>query len=131
MRAEEIIDLLVSEENGEVGGTEEDFRRALELLPYVSEGQGQGEVLEWRHKIWCAAILKDSWTTLDLNSPDKSLQKLTFFKLVECCYLLDGHVRDLVPPAQTFLTAPELGSLTQDKAFQFMLKYGYEQLEGM
>lgn len=121
--AEEIIDLLVAEENE--AGNEEDFRRALELLPFVEDA------LEVRHKIWCAAILKDSWTALDLSTPDKSLQKLTFFKLVECCYLLDGHVRDLVPPAQTFLKAPELGRLVEDKSFQFMLKYGYEQLESM
>lgn len=124
LAADEIIDLLISEEN--VSGNEEDFRRALELLPYVVE-----DPLETRHKIWCGAILKDSWTNLDLATPDKSLQTLTFFKLVECCYLLDGHVRDLVPPAQTFLNAPELGSLAQDKSFQFMLKYGYEQLENM
>lgn len=124
LAADEIIDLLISEENA--SGNEEDFRRALELLPYVSE-----DTLETRHKIWCAAILKDSWTNLDLSTPDQSLQRLTFFKLVECCFLLDGHIRDLVPPAQTFLNAPELGSLAQDKSFQFMLKYGYEQLESM
>lgn len=126
LTAEEIIDLLVSEENET--GNEEDFRRALELLPYVEEEAR----LEVRHKIWCGAILKDSWTTLDLKTPDKSLQKLTFFKLVECCYLLDGHVRELVPPVEMFLTATEeLGSLVEEKAFQFMLKYGYEQLEAM
>lgn len=123
LAAEEIIDVLVSEENE--AGTEEDFRRALELLPYVEDA------LEARHKIWCSAILRDSWTTLDLKTPDKSLQELTFFKLVECCFLLDGQVRDLVPPAQTFLNAPELGNLATDKSFQFMLKYGYEQLERM
>lgn len=123
LAAEEIIDLLVSDENEQ--GSEEDFRRALELLPYVEDA------LEARHKIWCGAILRDNWTAIDLRAPEKALQKLTFFKLVECCYLLDGHVRDLIPPAQTFLNAPELGSLSQDKTFQFMLKYGYEQLEGM
>lgn len=115
-----ILQLLISEENEKA--TEDDFRRALELLHYVEDP------LDSRIQIWCAAILRDSWTTFDMNSPNQTIERMLFFKLIECCYLLDGHLNELLP-IQTFLTAPELGDLVADKSFQYLLKLGYEQLK--
>lgn len=42
--------------------------------------------------------------------------------------LLDGDLEEFLPPMEEILEAPELGSLTTSKSFQFLLKLGYEHL---
>lgn len=86
-------------------------------------------MLETRHRIWCSAILRDSWTSFDVNNAEQKMESMVFFKLIECCYLLDGHINDTLPPIEAFLSAPELGSLIEDRTFQYLLKLGYEQLK--
>ena len=72
--------MYISEENE--AATEFDFRKALELLHLVDEP------LDVKHKIWCAAILRDSWTDYDMNSPADDMQNMMFFKLVDLCFLM-------------------------------------------
>lgn len=61
---------------------EADYRRALELLAFVEDA------VEVRHKIWCAAILRDDWTTYNINAPQENLQNMLFFKLVDLCFFM-------------------------------------------
>lgn len=37
------------------------------------------------NEIWCKAIMKDSWTEMDPNSPQSTIQLLIFFRLVDLC----------------------------------------------
>lgn len=120
MRAEEMIDLYIAEENE--NATEDDYRKALELLEYVEDP------FEYRHKIWCAAILKDDWLKYDMNAPLDRMQEMLFFKLVDLCYLLDRDISNFLPPLDSFLTAPELRDLTTDKSFLYLIKLGYEHI---
>lgn len=62
--------------------TEAEYRNALELLAYVDD---VGEV---RHKIWCAAILRDDWSSYNINAPQEDLQNMLFFKLVDLCFFM-------------------------------------------
>lgn len=62
--------------------SEFEFRKALELLKFVEEPY------EMQQKIWCTAILQDTWSHYDVNAPTNALQKLIFFKLVELCFVL-------------------------------------------
>lgn len=39
------------------------------------------------NEIWCKAVMKDSWTEMDPNSPQSTIQQLIFFRLVELCML--------------------------------------------
>lgn len=140
LKAEEIINLYISEENA--SANEYDFRKSLELLSYVEDP------LEVRHKIWCAAILKDSWRGYDMNSPLDGMQNMLFFKLIDLCYLmsefffflilykiffmfsifLDSELDDFLPSLEDFLHSTDLGDLNEEKSFQFLIKFGYEHV---
>lgn len=74
------LQLYIAEENE--AANEFDFRKALELLNYMEEPY------EIRHKIWCAAILRDNWTNYDTNHAIAYLQNLLFVKLIELCHLM-------------------------------------------
>lgn len=51
------------------------------------------EPFEARHRIWCAAILRDNWTDYDSDNAVSYLQNLLFFKLIELCHLMGAfHV---------------------------------------
>lgn len=120
MKPEEMIDLYIAEENE--GANEEDFRKALELLEYVEDP------FEYRHKIWCAAIMKDDWTNFNMAAPLEKMQEMLFFKLIDLCYLLDHEIESFLPPIDSFLTASELLHLSNDKSFQYLIKLGYEHI---
>ena len=74
------LKLFIAEENETAN--EFDFRKALELLNYLEDP------FEARHKIWCAAILRDNWSQYDTNTAVDYIQNLLFFKLIELCHLM-------------------------------------------
>lgn len=78
-----VFQLFISEENETAN--EFDFRKALELIYYVDDPD------DARHKIWCAAILRDSWTSYNMNSPLECMQNMLFFKLIDVCYLMGKY----------------------------------------
>lgn len=84
--------------------------------------------MESQIKIWCAAILKDDWEDYLPDAALEKLQNLTFFKLIDLCYLLDGDLNTFLPPLQCFLGAPELATVTESKKFQYLIKFGYEHV---
>ena len=104
-------------------GSEEDFRKALELLQFVENP------MECQIKIWCAAILKDNWEDYEPDAPLEKIQNMTFFKLIDLCYLLDGDLNTFLPPLECFLSAPELANITESKNFQYLIKFGYEHMK--
>lgn len=120
LQPEEMIELYISEEYTKA--TEVEFRKALELLAYVGDG------LEYRNKIWCAAVKRDDWLNVNMEAPLDKINETLFYKLVELCYMLDGDLEN-IPPVDTFLTSPDFGSLVHDKTFQYLLKLGYEHIQ--
>ncbi|XP_040171199.1 nuclear pore complex protein Nup133 [Anopheles arabiensis] len=118
---EEIVDLYIADEYSK--SSEKEFRYALSLLPYVEDP------IEVRHRIWCAAVLRDSWEEYNKNAPLDSMQNMLFFRLIDLCYISDaGELENFLPPLESFLNAPELGDLTQSKSFQYLMKLGYEHI---
>lgn len=115
-----LAQLYISEENSQAN--EEDFRKALELLRFVEFRE------ESRIKIWCAAILRDSWSDYDVNQPLDTMQNLIFFKLIDLCFLLDRDLETFLPPIEYLLNAPELAELKHDSQFHFLIKFGYEHI---
>lgn len=133
---------MISEENDTA--SEEDYRRALELLNHVEDPT------DVKHKIWCSVILRDNWTTYNINAPLNDLQNMLLFKLIDLCFvlgnffffflsisicntlmelfILGSNIDDFLPPIKDFLEAPELASLTPLKSFQFLLKLAYEHI---
>lgn len=112
--------MFIAEEHEEA--TEYDYQKALALVPFTDDP------VEVNHKIWCSAILRDTWDAYNINSPQDTLQHLMLFKLVELCFFMDADLKDLLPPLNQLLDAPELGPLTTTKSFQFLLKLGYEHI---
>lgn len=45
--------------------------------------------------------------------------------------VLGGDLELLLPPLDDILTAPELAELVSDPRIQYIIKYGYECVEGM
>uniref|UniRef100_A0A182R889 Nucleoporin Nup133/Nup155-like N-terminal domain-containing protein n=1 Tax=Anopheles funestus TaxID=62324 RepID=A0A182R889_ANOFN len=118
---EEIVDLYIADEYGQ--SSEKEFHYALSLLPFVEDP------IEIRHRIWCAAIQRDSWEEYNKNAPLDSMQNMLFFRLIDLCYISDaGELENFLPPLESFLNAPELGDLTQSKSFQYLMKLGYEHI---
>uniref|UniRef100_A0A182QEJ5 Nucleoporin Nup133/Nup155-like N-terminal domain-containing protein n=1 Tax=Anopheles farauti TaxID=69004 RepID=A0A182QEJ5_9DIPT len=118
---EEIVDLYIADEYDK--SSEKEFRYALSLLPFVEDP------IEVRHRIWCAAIQRDSWEDYNKSSPLDSMQNMLFFRLIDLCYISDaGELDNFLPPLESFLNAPELGDLTQSKSFQYLMKLGYEHI---
>jgi len=122
LKAEEMIHLLISEENESI--TETDYLKALELIYYTDDS------IDSRHKIWCAAILRDSWFDIDMNNPMDQMENMMFFKLIDLCYFMN-HLNDFLPPQQEFLGSTDLDDLIHDKSFQYLLKLGYEHIYEM
>lgn len=120
LQPEEMIELYISEEY--TTAAEVEFRKALELLAYIDDS------LEYRNKIWSAAIKRDNWLSVNMDEPLDKINETLFYKLVELCYMLDSEIGNLVPPVDTFLTSPELGDLLKDKSFQYLLKLAYEHI---
>lgn len=120
LQPEEMIELYISEEYK--SATEVEFRKALELMVFVEDS------LEMRNKIWSAAVKRENWLNVNMDAPLDKIRETLFYKLVELCYLLDGDISSVLPPVDTFLTSPDLESLTSEKSFQFLMKVAYEHI---
>ncbi|SPP87767.1 nuclear pore complex protein Nup133 [Drosophila guanche] len=118
LKAEDIIDLYIAEEND--SANEAEFGKALELLSYVEQPY------DLRHKIWCAAIRRDNWIDYDPNNAMEYMQKLLFFKIIEISELMGQDSDNFLPPMEEFLESTELDELPQNKSFQYLLKLTYE-----
>uniref|UniRef100_A0A336M2M2 CSON000919 protein n=1 Tax=Culicoides sonorensis TaxID=179676 RepID=A0A336M2M2_CULSO len=116
---EEIINLYIYDEKD---ATEDDFRKALELLHLVKNPK------ECEIKIWCAAILKDDWEDYDPENIIDKIQNMTFFKLIDLCYVLGGSFNIFMPNLKCLMDAPELELLSKNKSFQYLIKYGFEYI---
>ncbi|KAG5672648.1 hypothetical protein PVAND_002761 [Polypedilum vanderplanki] len=120
LQPEEMIELYISEDY--TLSTEIEFRKALELTIYVEDS------IDYRNKIWCAAIRKDNWLDINMDAPLDKISETIFYKLVELCYVLDNDLQTFVPRIDTFLTSIELESLLNEKAFVFLIKLAYEHI---
>ncbi|XP_069672597.1 nuclear pore complex protein Nup133 isoform X3 [Periplaneta americana] len=119
----ELVKLYICDENSTA--TEYDFKKALDLLSYIDD---EFERSELRHKIWCQAVLRDTWTDTDSNSPLEVIQGMVFFRLAELMAFMGSSPDDILPSLERMLEAQELGSLKDHSSFQYLLKVGYEHV---
>ncbi|GFG32593.1 hypothetical protein Cfor_12358 [Coptotermes formosanus] len=89
----ELVKLYICDENSTA--TEYDFKKALELLAFIED---EFERSELRHKVWCQAVLRDTWTDTDSNSPLEVIQGLTFFRLADLMACLGLLTPGLLTP---------------------------------
>lgn len=79
----DLIGLYISSEYKDA--TEVEFKKALDLLAYIDNEEQREELFL---KIWCTAILRDSWDFNNVDSPLSVLQHTLFFRLTELAVLL-------------------------------------------
>lgn len=120
LQPEEMIELYISPEYR--SSSEVEFRKALELLSYVEDN------IDYRNKIWYAAVKKDNWTRIDMDSPIEKISETIFYKLVELCYILDTDLESFVPPIDVFLTSEELSEDLANEKFVYLIKLAYEYI---
>lgn len=78
LEPQEIARLYVCDEHKEAGEIE--FRKALDVLAHVADGEARNELFV---EIWADAVLRDSWSRVDLESPMEALQDTLFFRLAD------------------------------------------------
>lgn len=120
LQPEEMIELYISEDYATA--SEVEFRKALELVNFVEDK------LEFRNKVWCAAIMKDNWLNVDMDAPLDKIQEFLFFKLVDVCFLLDNNL-EILPPINVFLSSPDLEDFVNHSTFQYLMKLSYEHIQ--
>jgi nuclear pore complex protein Nup133 len=120
LKPEEMIELYISDDYS--SATEVEFRKALELVAFVEDK------LEYTNKIWCAAILKDNWLNVNMDSPFDKITEFLFFKLVDVCFLLDGNL-EFLPSINVILSSPDLEDFLNHSSFQYLMKLCYEHIQ--
>ncbi|XP_049818107.1 nuclear pore complex protein Nup133 isoform X2 [Aethina tumida] len=120
--AKDIINLYISSEYTDA--TEVEFRSALEMLKYITDYELRQEL---NVKIWCNAILRDTWDYKNLNEPMAVLQSTLFFKIIELCLALGADPSNLLPPLD--LLTDGLTKLEDNTNFQFLIKTAYDHLD--
>ncbi|GLH11927.1 Nuclear pore complex protein Nup133 [Gryllus bimaculatus] len=124
LSASEIIKLYICDENETA--TEADFKKALDLLPYIKDEFEQSEM---RHTIWCQAILRDKWDEINTDSPIDAIQQTIFFKVVDLMQFFGANPDEVLPSLGRMLESPELGTLRESNNFKYLLRVGYEYVE--
>ncbi|KAF4526274.1 hypothetical protein B566_EDAN010984 [Ephemera danica] len=120
---EQLIELYISTENEKAN--EYDFKKALELLSYVEDESKKDEL---KQRIWCQAILRNSWESLDLADPLEACKETLFFKLLESVVNAENMENILLLDILLDCTA-ELGTLVNDQTFKFLMQFLYEQVD--
>lgn len=105
--------------------TEIDFKKALDILKHINNSDLKSEL---NLKIWCRAVLKDTWDYDRLDSPLEILQKTTFFKIIVLIYVMGNNPEDYLPPLEDLIEDPSLSELKTNKTFLFLIQTGYEHI---
>ncbi|XP_047537191.1 nuclear pore complex protein Nup133 [Vanessa atalanta] len=122
---EELLQIYIDSESKCLN--EYDFKKALDLTDFVQDMERRDEL---RLRIWCACLRRDDWGAAREDATDELHSKM-FFRLVDLVHVMGGDLELLLPPLDDILTAPELAELVSDPRIQFIIKYGYECVEGM
>ncbi|XP_076463530.1 nuclear pore complex protein Nup133-like [Babylonia areolata] len=126
LSAADLIRLYAGDENE--NASEVDFKKALDLLPYIDQAESPEEYDELKLFIWCQALLqdKDRWTDPSENDPAKMKNETVFFKTVDVLYSEGEDLAAVLPSTETLLESGLLGDLAHNTHFKFLLKAGYE-----
>ncbi|XP_017772484.1 PREDICTED: nuclear pore complex protein Nup133 [Nicrophorus vespilloides] len=117
----EMINLYTCQEYRDAAELE--FKKALDLLAYIEDPELRNDLAL---KVWCGAILRDSWDETDLDCPMEILQHKLMFKTADLALVLGSDPQNLLPPLDMLIDDPSLVNLKNNKNFQFLIKAGYE-----
>ncbi|XP_066472904.1 nuclear pore complex protein Nup133 [Tiliqua scincoides] len=124
LNAPQLIELYICNENRRAN--EYDFKKALDLLDYMDEGE-QVDINDLKLKILCKALQRDSWSSSEgKDDPIEASKDSIFVKILQKL-LKDGvQLSEYLPEVKDLLNADELGNLKSNPYFEFVLKANYE-----
>ncbi|XP_077342669.1 nuclear pore complex protein Nup133 isoform X3 [Lithobates pipiens] len=120
----ELIKLYTSEENR--NANENDFKKALDLLEYIHEGDG-GNLEQLKQEILCKSVKKNMWSTLGgKDDPIEASKNSVFVKVLQKLLNEGKDLKTYLPDVNALLQSDELGSLKSNRCFEFVIKANYE-----
>lgn len=78
LEPEKLAQLYICDEH--IDATEYDYMKAIELAGYVANEEQRSDLTI---RIWCSAILRNTWSNKQPLSPLEFLQKTLFYKLAD------------------------------------------------
>ena len=124
-----LIELYISEENH--GADQVDFKKALDLLDYLSPSGGTPEQIksdrdELKLRIWASAVSRNDWSEMQTADPLESIKDTVFFKLADDCYLQGLNLSTEMPKVEDLLGYESLKDCNAN--VKFLIQTGYEHI---
>ncbi|XP_062497754.1 nuclear pore complex protein Nup133 isoform X2 [Pezoporus occidentalis] len=124
LSASQLIDMYICDENRRAN--EYDFKKALDLLEYIDEGE-EVDVNDLKLKILCKALQRDGWSSSDgKDDPIEASKDSIFVKILQKLLKEGVQLSEYLPEVNDMLQANELGNLKCNPYFRFVLKANYE-----
>ncbi|KAM4681232.1 nuclear pore complex protein Nup133 isoform 2-T2 [Amazona ochrocephala] len=124
LSASQLIDMYICDENRRAN--EYDFKKALDLLEYIDEGE-EVDVNDLKLKILCKALQRDGWSSSDgKDDPIEASKDSIFVKILQKLLKEGVQLSEYLPEVNDMLQANELGNLKCNAYFRFVLKANYE-----
>ncbi|XP_065536370.1 nuclear pore complex protein Nup133 isoform X2 [Lathamus discolor] len=124
LSASQLIDMYICDENRRAN--EYDFKKALDLLEYIDEGE-EVDVNDLKLKILCKALQRDGWSSSDgKDDPIEASKDSIFVKILQKLLKEGVQLSEYLPEVNDILQANELGNLKCNAYFRFVLKANYE-----
>ncbi|KAM4772603.1 nuclear pore complex protein Nup133 [Rhinophrynus dorsalis] len=120
----ELIKLYISEENRRAN--EYDYKKALDLLEYISEDQDVN-IEDLKLEILCKAVKRDTWSASNTTEdPIEATKDSVFVKVLQKLLNEGADLKNYLPKVEVLLESEELRSLKSSSYFEFVLKANYE-----
>uniref|UniRef100_A0A7N8XXW6 Nuclear pore complex protein Nup133 n=1 Tax=Mastacembelus armatus TaxID=205130 RepID=A0A7N8XXW6_9TELE len=123
LSAHNLIQLYVCDDNR--GANEYDFKKALDLLEYVSEDAVDIDSLKC--EIFSKALRRDDWSSADGNDDPLEAAKDSIFVKILLKLIQEGvPLQTYLPDVKDLLESDDLSNLKSKPYFEFVLRANYE-----
>uniref|UniRef100_A0AAY4DP90 Nuclear pore complex protein Nup133 n=1 Tax=Denticeps clupeoides TaxID=299321 RepID=A0AAY4DP90_9TELE len=124
LSAHNLINLYICDDNRRAD--EYDFKKALDLLDYIDEGDDVN-IDALKCEIFCKALKKDDWSSADGNDdPLEAAKDSIFIKILLKLFHEGVSLPTYLPDVMDLLQSEELQGLKAKPFFEFVLRANYE-----
>uniref|UniRef100_A0A7N8YDA3 Nuclear pore complex protein Nup133 n=1 Tax=Mastacembelus armatus TaxID=205130 RepID=A0A7N8YDA3_9TELE len=124
LSAHNLIQLYVCDDNR--GANEYDFKKALDLLEYVSE-EDAVDIDSLKCEIFSKALRRDDWSSADGNDDPLEAAKDSIFVKILLKLIQEGvPLQTYLPDVKDLLESDDLSNLKSKPYFEFVLRANYE-----
>uniref|UniRef100_A0A3Q3KUW0 Nucleoporin 133 n=1 Tax=Mastacembelus armatus TaxID=205130 RepID=A0A3Q3KUW0_9TELE len=123
LSAHNLIQLYVCDDNR--GANEYDFKKALDLLEYVSE-EDAVDIDSLKCEIFSKALRRDDWSSADGNDDPLEAAKDSIFVKILLKLIQEVPLQTYLPDVKDLLESDDLSNLKSKPYFEFVLRANYE-----